>query len=65
MALLYSVLLFSKSDCLLVSCSIYWHVLRASTSRVQYFVKHLLLPVTTVAGSSKVLTKYPILYVKF
>jgi len=35
MIVLFSILLFSKSDCLLVLRYIYWHVLRASTRRVQ------------------------------
>ena len=30
-----------------------------------YFVKPLMLPATTVAGSSKGLTKYPVLYIQF
>jgi len=34
----FSILLFSKSDCVLVLCCIYLHILTASTRRVQYFV---------------------------
>jgi hypothetical protein len=36
MIVLLSILLFSKSDCLLVLCCIYWHVLTAFTRRVQH-----------------------------
>jgi len=36
MIVLYSILLFSKSDCLLVLCYIYLHVLRPSTRRVHW-----------------------------
>jgi hypothetical protein len=32
---------------------------------IGYFVKPLLLPATVVAGSSKVLTNYPMLYIQF
>ena len=32
---------------------------------IGYFVKPLLLPATVVAGSSKGMTKYPILYTQF
>jgi len=35
MIVLFAVLLFSKSNCLLVLFYVYWHVLRASTRRVQ------------------------------
>ena len=35
MIILFSIILFSKSDCLLVLCYIYLHVPRASTRRMQ------------------------------
>jgi len=39
MIVLFSMLLFSKSDCLLVLCYIYLHVLRAPTRRVHLNLK--------------------------
>jgi hypothetical protein len=43
MIVLFSILFFSKSDCVLVLCIIYLHILTASTRSVQAKVTVLLL----------------------